>query len=76
MNAYSPRGDWAQLFSRSEGYQGTRLLQDTGDSDRFITIDQWQSETHLKQFKTAFDAEYQQLDKTCEGFTLSETRLL
>jgi quinol monooxygenase YgiN len=72
---YRAAGTWALLFQRAAGYLGTRLLHDRSDPLRFLTIDEWESEPHYRTFRARFSAEYDSLDKICEGLTVSETPL-
>jgi len=72
---YAADGTWAQLFRRSPDYQGTALLRDTGQSHVYVTLDHWTSEAAFTAFKAAFAADYQVLDESCEGLTLTEERL-
>src|SRR5947209_2755150 len=37
--AYGPQGAWARFFRRGEGYLGTELLRNVGQSGRYVTID-------------------------------------
>ncbi len=74
--AYGSDGDWDRLFRTAEGYLGTSLLRDTSADARYFTMDRWASrsafETFLRESRKAYDA----LDKTFEGLTESETRVL
>lgn len=68
--AYGPKGDWAQLFARSEGYRGTQLLKDAAASQqRYATIDTWDSQEHFDRFKREFHREYIELDGQLEALT-------
>jgi len=40
---YGPRGAWAVLFGRAQGFLGTQLLRDEATPGRCLTIDRWQS---------------------------------
>lgn len=75
LRHYDSAGSWALLFRRAPGYIGTRLLRDRHDSLRFITIDDWESEEHYRAFRARFSAEYEALDRTCEGLTATEAPL-
>ena len=35
---YGPRGDWARLFARQDGYGGTELLRLQGDAPVYLTM--------------------------------------
>lgn len=72
---YGVNGLWVQLFQRAPGYQDTLLLRDRTHSERYLTIDRWQSEEAYKNFRKAFSREYEQLDGACSRLTLRETSL-
>lgn len=72
---YGPRGDWAKLFAGSEGYLQTQLLRDSGNSQRYVTLDFWTSRQAQETFRRQHDAEYQALDARCERLTDKETKL-
>jgi heme-degrading monooxygenase HmoA len=67
---YSPQGDWARLFARSPGYEGTELLRQ-GDGG-YVTIDRWRQAAAFDKFKDRFRADYEALDRLCESLTLEE----
>jgi len=69
---YSPAGDWARLFARSDGYRGTTLLKDTGRPGRYLVIDAWRDAPAFAAFKEAHGAAYAALDKECEALTEAE----
>jgi heme-degrading monooxygenase HmoA len=73
--AYGPEGDWARLFRRAEGYLGTELLRDPAGPGRYLTIDRWASRAAFAAFKRAHGAEYEALDRACEGLTERESSL-
>lgn len=70
--AYEPAGTWGQLFSRAEGYISTELFIDDAKSNRYITIDYWESKLSRDNFLKQFGAEFKALDKACESYTLVE----
>jgi len=72
---YGPDGEWAQLFRRDARYLGTRLLRDLGAERIYVTIDSWESRAAYEEFRQNFAAEYEELDRKCEGMTVSEKRL-
>jgi len=72
---YAPDGEWAELFKKSKGFVGTRLIQSPDHPDRFVTIDQWESLDDYKMFFSQWRAEYEKLDKQCEGLTEHESCL-
>jgi hypothetical protein len=67
---YSPKGAWAQFFRRSPAYRGTRLL--AGADNRYITIDQWDSQEAYEEFRLANRQEYDEMDNRFQAFTVSE----
>ncbi len=72
---YGPKGDWAMLFRKSDGYLSTELLRDKTNPLRYLTIDHWQSEKHHSEFLSTFKAEYDELDRQCEELTVQETMI-
>ena len=70
---YGPEGAWVALFSKAPGYLDTVLLRDRSRSNRFLTIDRWESEQAHAEFREAFSAEFEKLDARCERLTGSET---
>ncbi len=73
--AYSPDGDWAQLFRISPEYRGTTLLQDATDPCSFLLTDTWTSEQAFAQFRIDYAAEYESLDRACEALTEQEVKI-
>jgi heme-degrading monooxygenase HmoA len=70
---YGPDGTWGHLFRRAPGYIETLLLHDRSTPDRYLTIDRWQSEAAYLAFRSAFSAQYAELDAECEKLTAGET---
>jgi len=75
QSAYSPTGDWARLFQRDQHFRETRLLKDLTRPRFYFTLDYWDSEASLEQFKSANQAAYVAIDRSTETLTLSERRL-
>lgn len=75
IEAYGPNGLWFNLFGRCRGYIKTDLKQDVDHSERFLTIDYWQSQSAFSAMKQAIGDEYSKLDKQCESYTLSESHI-
>ena len=73
INAYKADGRWAKLFAQAKGFQGTQLIQDKADQNRFITIDQWDTQSAYDTFQKEFGQAYQQLDQELEGLNNQET---
>ena len=75
QSRYSSSGEWARLFARGDGYQGTSLMRDAADPSRYMVIDLWRDAASFDAFKQAHEAEYAMLDKDCEALTESEVHL-
>jgi heme-degrading monooxygenase HmoA len=73
--AYAADGAWGKLFDRAAGFLGTELYRDAARSDRFLTIDRWQTEQDWQSFLHAFGPAYESLDARFEGLAVAE-RLL
>lgn len=74
-SAYGPDGDWARLFRRAEGYQGTELLASVDQSNVFLTIDRWNSAASWEAFVREWRREYDALDHACAALTDGENDL-
>ncbi len=72
---YGPRGAWAALFARADGYLGTELLRDTAVARRYVTIDRWASADAFERFRREHGADYARLDAQCDAWTEEETAL-
>lgn len=72
---YAADGDWAQLFRRAPGFRFTSLARDTATAGRYLTIDGWEDLASFERFQQDFAREYEELDKECEGLTVSETQI-
>lgn len=75
QQVYGSAGDWATLFRRHPGFQGTTLLQDSATPGRFLTIDHWTDLEHFTEMRQASRREYSRLDDRCSEFTVSEREL-
>ncbi|AHX16372.1 hypothetical protein CH75_15085 [Dyella jiangningensis] len=73
--AYGPEGAWVRLFRHAPGFIETRLLRDTDEPTRYLTMDRWESRDAYDDFTRRFAAEYRTLDAQLEGLARSETRL-
>ena len=69
---YSSAGQWAALFRKSSAYRETILTQDLEVPARYLLTDVWEDFPAFQDFKQRFQAEYEQLDKLCEPFTVEE----
>lgn len=72
---YGPQGVWRDLFARSDGYIGTRLLRDSARTHRYVTLDLWASEAAFREFQNRYEQEYGQIDAELEKLTTAEIRL-
>ena len=72
---YGPTGTWSQLFHLSPDHFETLLLKDDAVPGRYLTVDRWRSEDGYRAFRSAFAAQYVQLDKECEQLTAGERSL-
>lgn len=72
---YGVQGEWAQLFSKGDGYLGTELHRDLKAAGRYLTVDYWTSKAACVAFRLKFKAEFDELDERCESLT-EEERLI
>jgi heme-degrading monooxygenase HmoA len=72
---YGPNGSWIKLFRKAPGYIETLLLHDSADPLRYVTADRWESEGAHEAFRTRNLAEYEEIDRRCQGYTMSEFSL-
>ena len=72
---YAADGAWVRLFRRAPGYLGTQLYRDRRRAGRYFTVDHWRDEAAYREFRRAFAAEFEALDRTCAGFTRREAHL-
>ncbi len=72
---YGCRGEWAKLFARSPGYQGTDLLRGKRKRRWYVTIDRWVSRGAYERFQAKFREEYAQTDAKGEGLTVKERKV-
>ena len=73
--AYGPEGEWVRLFRRDARYRGTRLLRDVGRERVYVTMDMWESREAYDEFREKYAAEYAEIDRKCEGLTVTEMHL-
>ena len=69
---YGPRGAWAVLFRRAQGFLGTQLLRDEASPGRYLPIDRWQGVEAYREFRRQFGEEYAALDRQCAAYTRQE----
>jgi heme-degrading monooxygenase HmoA len=72
---YGPRGSWARLFRKSDGFLKTELLNDLDQPNRYITIDHWRSEADHARFLEVHRDAYDALDRQCEALTMHERKV-
>ena len=72
---YGPDGDWARLFRRGEGYEGTVLLRDPELPGRYLVTDTWRDAAAHDAFRQRHADAYGALDAECAALTLDERRL-
>lgn len=75
LRHYAPEGTWTRLFRRARGYRGTQLYRDRRRAGRYVTVDHWTDEAAYFEFRRAFAAEFETLDRTCAGLTRREAHL-
>jgi len=63
------------LFRSDSAFIETLLLHDPSRQGRYVTIDRWQSAEAYRLFRQNFSAQYQAIDRICEGLTNRETNL-
>ena len=71
--SYGPLGDWAQLFTKAQGFIKTELDRDLNNSRRYFTLDYWTSKEVYESFRQQFQEDYLKIDQRCEGLTENET---
>jgi heme-degrading monooxygenase HmoA len=72
---YGPAGSWVRLFRTASGYVSTTLLKDRSTARRYVTIDQWESESAYRQFRDAKAKAFAELDAQCEALTVTERQV-
>ncbi len=69
---YGPDGEWVKLFRKGNGYLRTELHRDLNISNRYITIDYWESKEAYDIFRNNFQNDFEKLDNQCEFLTEKE----
>ena len=72
---YGPKGRWAQLFSSSDGFEGTELFASLSTPGRYLTVDRFRDEASWREFQTKHRDAYLELDAETEVLTLDEREL-
>lgn len=73
--AHGPKGDWARLFGRAEGFLGTELLRDERHARRYLTVDRWRSLDDFVHFRQAHAVDYAELERRCAEWTANESTI-
>lgn len=69
--AYGSEGDWAALFSETDGFLGMQLLE--GSDGSYLVIEQWRSERDFASFMCDHSSQYEALSRIAEGWALEDT---
>jgi heme-degrading monooxygenase HmoA len=72
---YGAEGAWAQLFSSSDGFEGTELFASVSTSGRYLTVDRFRDRESWQRFQAEHRAAYLALDAETQGLTLAEREL-
>jgi len=72
---YGAYGAWARLFGRDVAYRGTRLVKDVERERVYLTLDFWETREAYEKFKKENAAEYERIDRECEGMTAREKKV-
>lgn len=72
---YGVDGAWAKLFSTDAEYLGTRLVKDVERERVYLTLDFWETQEAYENFKKGNAAEYERIDRECEGMTENERKV-
>ncbi len=72
---YGADGAWAQLFSSSDGFEGTELFALVSNPGRYLTVDRFRDRASWHRFEAKHREAYLALDAETEGLTLAEREL-
>ena len=72
---YGADGAWAQLFSCSDGFEGTELFASVSSPGRYLTVDRFRDEASWRRFQAEHREAYLALDAESEGLTVAEREL-
>ena len=75
QRVYGSDGDWVRLFRSAPGYLRTELYHDCRNTNRFLTIDHWESPSSWESFRSRCATEFEQLDARCAELTQQETEI-
>jgi heme-degrading monooxygenase HmoA len=73
---YGAAGDWAQLFSSSDGFRGTELFVSLDDPGRYLTVDRFTDEEAWLEFLAEHGDTYRRMDAATESLTTEEHELM
>ena len=73
---YGAEGEWAQLFSSSDGFEGTELFGSVARPGRYLTIDRFRNEAAWQQFLVTHRDAYRELDALTAGLARVERNLV
>jgi heme-degrading monooxygenase HmoA len=73
---YGSDGAWAQLFSSSDGFEGTELFASVSNPGRYLTIDRFRDEASWRRFMVEHREAYLALDAESEALTVAERDLV
>ena len=73
---YGAQGAWAQLFSSSDGFEGTELFASVSHSGRYLTVDRFRDRASWQRFQAEHRETYLALDAETERLTLAERELV
>jgi len=65
----------ARLFAQDASYRGTRLVKDVERERVYLTLDFWETREAYAEFKNENAAEYERVDRECEGMTEREVKI-
>jgi heme-degrading monooxygenase HmoA len=72
---YGAQGAWAQLFSSSDGFEGTELFASVSNPGRYVTVDRFRDQDSWRRFQVEHRDAYLALDADSERLTLAEREL-
>ena len=75
QRVYGADGAWAQLFSSSDGFEGTELFASVSNPGRYLTVDRFRDEASWRRFQVEHREAYLALDAESEGLTVAEREL-
>jgi heme-degrading monooxygenase HmoA len=73
--AYGPAGEWAELFSRGDGFLEVVLFADAVAPGRYLTIDRWSDQAAFEHFMVQEADAYAELDDALASVSRRGTRL-